>query len=84
MTSRLGATTCCVHSCIPLLRMFLDVFCINVYRHGSSGVPNDAELWMTPQFLEEHHLPVFEAFLDPTRGGSEGGLCFPRICLVLC
>ncbi len=28
--------------------------------HGATDLPNDAEEYVLPQFLEEHHLPVYQ------------------------
>jgi beta-glucosidase len=43
--------------------------------HGASDLPNDAEEYILPQFREEHQLRIYEAFLHPQMGDSEGVMC---------
>ena len=43
--------------------------------HGASDMPDDAEEYILPQWREEHQLRIYEAFLRPERGGSEGVMC---------
>jgi len=43
--------------------------------HGSTQLPNNAEEYILPQYLEEHQMRVYEAFQRPDMGGAEGVMC---------
>lgn len=43
--------------------------------HGASDMPHDAEEYTLPQWREENHLRMYEAFQRPERGDAEGIMC---------
>ena len=43
--------------------------------HGANDMPDDAEEYILPQWLEEHQMRIYEAFQRPDMGDAEGIMC---------
>lgn len=43
--------------------------------HGANDMPDNAEEYILPQWLEEHQMRIYEAFQRPDLGDAEGIMC---------